>query len=546
VTPEASPLRYTGAPPPPRFNLAGYCLGRAAARTPGKTALLVIADAAAPLAAAEQWSYGALDEAARRVAAGLLALGLAPGERLMIRLPNTSDYALLFFGAIAAGIVPLPVSPQLTAAEADAVLADSGAAAVALAGGLPAPSTSARILDAAAIRALKGSAPLPAYADTAAEDPGFLIYTSGTSRRPKGVLHAQRSAWGRRPMYDGWSAMEPGDVVLHAGAFNWTYTIGVGLTDPWANGATAVLYNGPKDIQVWPKLIARTRATLFAAVPSLYRQILKYCPLASGELGSLRHGLAAGEALPPALLAEWRTRTGLEIYEALGMSECSTYVSTYPGMAIRPGSPGKPQPGRAVVLLPVEGGEVPLPAGKTGLIAVHRDDPGLMLGYWRRPEEEALVYRGKWFVGGDLAAFDDEGYLWYQGRADDLMNAGGYRVSPAEVEAALADHPAIAEVAVAEHAVRPDVSVIAAFVVPRAGASKDGASILAHAATRLAAYKRPREVIFLDSLPRSANGKVLRRALRTMTLDPGEGKREASPISPLPRFGAGEGGDPSR
>jgi acyl-coenzyme A synthetase/AMP-(fatty) acid ligase len=518
VTPPAPPLRYTGEPPPPRFNLAGYCLGRAAAATPDKTALLVIADAAAPLDAAEQWTYGALDEAARRVASGLLGLGLAPGERLMIRLPNTSDYALLFFGAIAAGIVPLPFSPQLTAGEADYLLTDCGAAAVALAGGLPAPTTTARILDEAAIHRLKESPPLPGYADTGAEDPGFLVYTSGSSSHPKGVVHAQRSAWGRRPMYRGWSGMGPKDIVLHAGAFNWSFTIGVGLTDPWANGATAVLYNGPKDIQVWPKLIAQTRATLFAAVPSLYRQILKYCSLAAGELASLRHGLAAGEALPPKLLAEWRDRTGLEIYEALGMTECSTYVSTCAGMAVRPGSAGKPQPGRAVTILPIDGGDQPLPAGETGLIAIHRDDPGLMLGYWHRPEEEKLVYRGHWFVGGDLGAFDEDGYLWVRGRVDDLMNAGGFRVSPAEVEAALADHPAIAEVAAAERNVRPDVSVIAAFVVLREGAPHDAASILAQAETRLAAYKRPREVIFLDSLPRSTNGKVLHRVLRTMAL----------------------------
>ncbi|HEX7198737.1 MAG TPA: AMP-binding protein, partial [Dongiaceae bacterium] len=134
MTSQATILRYTGEPPPPRFNLAGYCLGRAAVATPDKTALLVIADADASLEAAERWTYGALDEATRRVAFGLLALGLAPGERLMIRLPNTSDYALLFFGAIAAGIVPLAVSPQLTAGEVDFLLADSGAGAVALAG----------------------------------------------------------------------------------------------------------------------------------------------------------------------------------------------------------------------------------------------------------------------------------------------------------------------------------------------------------------------------------------------------------------------------
>jgi acyl-CoA synthetase (AMP-forming)/AMP-acid ligase II len=203
VTAPEIPLHYTGQAPPSRFNLAGYCLGRAAGQTPEKTALIVIADPEAPLEAAEHWTYGTLDLAARRVAGGLLALGIAPGERLMIRLPNTSDYALLFFGAIAAGIVPLPVSPQLTASEADFLLADSGPAAVALAGDLP-PAAAAgrdlRNLDAPAIAALKTAAPLPGYADTAAEDPGFLIYTSGTSRQPKGVLHAQRSAWGRRPM----------------------------------------------------------------------------------------------------------------------------------------------------------------------------------------------------------------------------------------------------------------------------------------------------------------------------------------------------------
>ena len=136
-----------------------------------------------------------------------------------------------------------------------------------------------------------------------------------------------------------------------------------------------------------------------------------------------------------------------------------------------------------------------------------------MLGYWRLPEEDALTTRGDWFVGGDLASFDADGYLWYRGRNDDVMNAGGYRVSPVEVEAAIADHPDVAEVAVAEHKVRPDVSVIAAFVVLRPGAAGNADSILAHAAKHLADYKRPRDVIFVSSLPRSANGKVIRRAL---------------------------------
>lgn len=145
-------------------------------------------------------------------------------------------------------------------------------------------------------------------------------------------------------------------------------------------------------------------------------------------MSSLRHGLSAGEALSPTLLGVWRQATGTELYEALGMSECSTYVSSSPEVPVRPGSPGKPQAGRGVVALAIDGGEAPLQAGETGLLAVHRSDPGLMLGYWKRPEEEALVYRGEWFVGGDLASFDGDGYMRYHGRNDDLMNAMRYRV----------------------------------------------------------------------------------------------------------------------
>ena len=505
---------YTGEPCPAAFNIARYCLAHAAKATPGKIALIVVSDADAPLEAAERWTYGALDEAVRRVAAGLLADGFTRGERLMIRMPNTSDYALLFFGALAAGLVPLPSSSQLTAEEADFLLADSAAAAVALAPGMTMQTGAARVIDSAMIARLKTHVPLEACADTAANDPAFLVYTSGTSGRPKGVLHAHRSAWGRRPMYRGWYGIEPSDTMLHAGAFNWTYTLGVGLTDPWANGATTVLYNGEKDVQVWPKLMEKTGATLFAAVPTLYRQILKYCDLAAHDISCLRHGLTAGEALSPALLDHWRGATGRELYEALGMSECSTYVSTAPGMEIRPGSPGRPQPGRCVAALPVEGGTEPLPPDETGLLAVHRSDPGLMLGYWRRPEEEAEVYRGEWFIGGDLASFDADGYMHYHGRADDLMNAMGYRVSPQEVEAALAGHPDVQEVAVTELHVREDLSVIAAFVVPKEAAEPDAASVLAWAGRRLAAYKRPREIIFVDSLPRTTNGKVMRRALQ--------------------------------
>jgi acyl-coenzyme A synthetase/AMP-(fatty) acid ligase len=330
-------------------------------------------------------------------------------------------------------------------------------------------------------------------------------------------------------MYAGWQGLRAGDVMLHAGALNWTYTLGVGLTDPWACGATAVVYHGPRDPAVWGALIERCGATIFAAVPGVYRQLLASGGLTGRDLSLLRHGLTAGEALSPDLYAAWQAATGRPLYEALGMSEISTYVSSGPQVPTRLGSPGKPQDGRCVAVLPVERAagaepdepEVPLPAGETGLLAVHRSDPGLLLGYWERPEEDEKAWRGEWFVGGDLVHLDPDGYLVHHGRADDVMNAGGYRVSPQEVERVLAGHPSVHDVGVTEVQVRPGVRVIAAFVVPENGSGAvdpgtpvDEQAILGYAREHLAAYKVPRIIVPVATLPRTANGKLLRRELQ--------------------------------
>lgn len=503
---------FHGPLPPARFNMASYCIGRAAAARPDAVALIVIDTTGDP--PREVWTYAALEDAVLRTAAALRALGLEPGGRILIRLDNTSTYAILFFGAIAAGLVPLPASTQLTASEVEFLLQDSGAAAVA--GSLPqgARALGARLIAADEVERMAAFGERAAYADTDADAPAFLIYTSGTTSRPKGVLHAQRSAWGRRPMYDGWYGLTSADRVLHAGAFNWTYTLGTGLTDPWANGATAIVYTGEKDPALWPRLIRETGATIFAGVPSLYRRILKYARPERGAFGVLRHGLIAGETPPPGLFDEWSARTGIELYEALGMSEMSTFISSSPTVARRTGAIGKAQPGRSVAILPVDDGGVdPLPPGHEGLLAVHRSDPGLMLGYRRRPAEEAEVLRGEWFIGGDLAVMDEDGYIAHQGRANDVMKALGYRVSPLEVEAVLALHPAVAEVACAEVQFRSDVSVIGAFVVLGEDAVADADALKAFAAERLAAYKCPREVVFVDALPRTSNGKLRRKRL---------------------------------
>ncbi|SDU40736.1 class I adenylate-forming enzyme family protein [Stappia sp. ES.058] len=494
-------------------NLAQYCLTQANP-DPDRAALLVLGPGAV---VRERWSYGALSDAIHCVAAGLREKDLAPGARVLLRLGHSSDFPLMFFGAIGAGLVPVPTSAMLTAEECDVLVADSGAAVILHDGHttLPSDPGAARLLGPDELAALKRAAPAPFF-DLDDDAPAFLVYTSGTSGRPKGVLHAQRSARGRAPMARGWYGIGPDDRLLHAGAFNWTYTLGVGLMDPWANGATSLVYDGPRDPEIWPELLEASGATLFAAVPSLYRRILKYGDVHPGRFPSLRHGLTAGEALAPALHAAWCDATARPLYEALGMSEISTYVSSGPETPTRPGSPGRAQPGRRIAILgPDSADATPLPAGETGLLGVHRGDPGLMLRYWERPEDTAAAFRGDWFLTGDRASIDGEGYVWYGGRTDDVMNAFGYRVAPQEVEHALLTHPDVQDVAVTDVEAAPGVSLITAFVILSEGAHADETALAEHAAGHLAEYKRPKAYRFVETLPRTPSGKLRRKDLRS-------------------------------
>ncbi len=484
------------------------------ATTPDKVALLVLTGDS-PDAPVERWTYSELEDAVLRVAGALRAQGFQPGSRLMIRLENTSNYAILFFGAVAAGLIALPASNQLTVPETLFLADDCGAAVLATADALDVSALrhAPRLIRAEDVREMIVKGPRGGLCRDAGLRSRLHGLYVGDDIAAKGVLHAHRAAWGRRPMYQGWYGLGSSDRMLHAGAFNWTFTLGTGLTDPWANGATAIVYTGEKAPEIWPRLIQRSEATIFAGVPGLMRQILKYGDLSPGAMPTLRHALIAGERPPETLFDEWRAATGTELYEALGMSELSTYLSSSPTVPRKPGTTGKPQAGRRVAILPVEGGTEPVLPGVEGLIAIHRTDPGLMLGYWQRPDEEACVYRGDWFLGGDLGIVDEDGYITHTGRNNDIIKALGYRVSPLEVEAALHAHPAVADVACTAIEVRRDVSVVAAFIVPKPGLKPTAEDVKAFAAERLAGYKCPREVRFVDALPRTANGKVRRASL---------------------------------
>ncbi len=234
---------FTGELPPARFNLTRYCLAQSARDQADKTAL-TIADGTSY----QTLSFAEIEDTILRLASAFRLLGFDRGARILIRMGNSFDYAAVFFAANAAELVPIPASSMLSADEISFILSDSQAAAIVHDGMLDMPDlpVGCRLITPADIAAFK-SGPRGQYADTAATTPAYMVYTSGTSGRPKGVLHAQRAAWGRRPMYQGWYGINSEDTILHTGAFNWTYTLGTALFDPWANGASSIVYTGPRD-----------------------------------------------------------------------------------------------------------------------------------------------------------------------------------------------------------------------------------------------------------------------------------------------------------
>ena len=493
-------------PPPPAcpapFNLAAHVLAPAAV-TPDRVALQLLRPDGA-----ERWSFARLEAAVRGTGTGLLQAGLEPGDKVLMRLANSVEFPVLFLGAIAAGLVPVPTSAQLTAPEVTALAAELGPRLIVAGPGIATPEDPP--CPVLGPDALRGWAELPPcdWAMGAPDRLAYIVYTSGTSGRPRGVLHAHRAVWARRMMWQGWYGLTAEDRLMHAGALNWTYTLGTGLLDPWAAGATALVPAPGVTPAQLPLLLRRFDVTIFAAAPGLYRQILKSG--AKHHLPRLRHGLSAGEKLAEPIRAAWEAATGTPVHEAFGMSEISTFLSGSPDRPAPPGSSGYAQPGRRLALIGPDG--TPVPRGEPGIIAIHRSDPGLFLGYLGAEAETQERFAGDWFLTGDIATMAEDGALTYLGRDDDMMNAGGVRVSPLEVEAALTAHPAIAEAAACAVTLKPGVSVIAAFYTAPEPIPEP--TLSDWAATRLARYKQPRLWYHVDALPRGANNKLLRRQLR--------------------------------
>lgn len=482
--------------------MAAHVMGRAAAQ-PDKTALSVLHPDASI-----DWTYAQIDHRIRTIAAGFLELGLKARDRVLLRLDNTPETPLAYLAAIAVDLIPVPTSSQLTHAETARIIDMLAPALILHAPGVPCPDHPGR-RDVDILSHMHDLSPAD-YVMGDPNRPAYIVFTSGTSGEPRAVQHAHRAIWARQMMLPGWYDLHGDDRLMHAGAFNWTYTMGTGLMDPWSIGATSLIPAPDTEPEALPDLLREHRATIFAAAPGVYRKFQMSDN--SLSLPDLRHALSAGEKLSPQIRDAWQTATGTPIFEAYGMSECSTFISANPATPAIDGAIGQPQPGRRIAILDEDG--TPVPRDTPGTIAVHRDDPGLMLGYLNAPEATQARMKGDWFLTGDLGCMGADDQISYLGRADDMMNAGGYRVSPHEVEAALAHAPGIDTIAVTDIEVKPDVRVVMAFYT---GAEPlDFAALTEYARTRLARYKQPRDYIHLPDLPTGPNGKLARKSLKSI------------------------------
>ena len=475
------------------FNLAAHVLA-AGQQSPEKLALVVLG-----LTGSERWRYSRLSAAVRGCGTWLLSHG-DPGDRVLMRCGNTPAFPVLYLGAIAAGMVPVATSSLLTEPEITGMSALIRPRLVVAEPGLTLPAEGPPALPAD-LAAWQETTPCDWHMGAPDRD-AYIVFTSGSSGTPLAVRHAHRAILGRQFMHQGWEGLTPQDRLFHLGAFNWTYTMGTGLLDPWTLGATALIADAKVGPDQVPHLMNRHDATILAASPTHFRRILRQ---SLPPFPRLRHALSAGEALPQTLRAAWQDRTGTDIHEALGMSELSTFISGSPDRPAPPGTSGFPQTGRRIAVLGATG--QPLPPGEIGTLAVSTKDPGLMLGY-----VGADAPTGDWFATGDLVHQAWDGAIHYHGRNDQMMNPGGIRVSPREVETALADLPDVTDLAVIE-APMGEARVIACFYT---GLPLPESTAQAFAADRLARYKQPRLWVHLDTLPRGPTGKIDRRALADM------------------------------
>lgn len=517
---------------PDHFNIGEACIDRHLEHQPDSTAF-ILEDAHKGTSAL---TYKQLYQRTCAFANLLASIKFDVSDRLLIRLPNSLEYPTAFFGCLKYGAIAVPTSTLLAADEVAYLAKDSGARAL-----VTDKAMWSELADALAdcpqlkqvlltgdgnlrdlpsvdnIQLIDLDAELNSQRKsfrchkTRADDPAYLVYTSGTTGFPKGVLHAHRALIGRLPASEFWFNFQGKDRILHSGKFNWTYVLGSALMDPLFHGKTVVVYEGPNDATTWPRLIKKHQCTTFIGVPTIYRQIIQKTNLDKKDVPSLNHCMSAGEHLSDEMLLAWRARFGQDVYEAIGMSELSYYISQHKGKPIRPGAAGFAQPGHQVSLR--DENLNPVAAGEEGMICLPLNDPGLFIRYWNLPEETDKAKQQGYFLTGDYARVDAEGYIWFIGRKDDIINTFGYRVSPHEVERVMKTHPAIADCVALGETISKDKTLVSVCVITHTDAQVSEDDLLAFGADHLAKYKAPKVIHFMSEFPRTKNGKVLRKQL---------------------------------
>jgi acyl-coenzyme A synthetase/AMP-(fatty) acid ligase len=525
---------------PERFNFARDVVDAWALREPRRLALLAVDQAGAN---PRRFTFADLSRASNEAANFLATQGIGRGDRVLVMLPRIPEWHVALLALMKLGAVPMPGASQLTGRDI-AYRISRAEAVAAIVDDTSVPKidearetcetlrTAVCVGEEAGDGWLDWTAGLEAASDappdpvpTLADDPLVLYFTSGTTGHPKMVLHTQASyGIGHEITARFWQDLHPGDLHWTFSDLGWAKAAWGKLFGQWRLGAAVFLWDarGRPNFDRTLGLIGEYGVTTFCAPPTVFRAVV-LTDLAAYDWSGLRHVVSAGEPLNPEVIRAWREATGLQVYDGYGQTETVNLVANYRCLPVREGSMGKPTPGFDVRVVDDEGN--PLGVGETGHIAVRvapERPVGLFKEYWRDPEATANARLGDFYDTGDTAYADDDGYLWFVGRADDVITSSAYRIGPFEVESALVEHRAVAEAAVVG---KPDPlrgEIVKAFVALKPGYEPSDElvrDIQGFVKRITAPYKYPREIEFVDELPKTVSGKIRRVELRRRELD---------------------------
>jgi benzoate-CoA ligase len=478
--------------------------------------------------------YGQLEDRARRLAAALLASGVRREDRVLLLMLDGSDWPVSFLGSLYAGVVPVAVNTLLTADDYAFMLANSGATAALVSGALlpvlqeamakgPNPvrtlfvsqpigalPAGARNFDSA----IAATAPLAAPAATTPQDHAFWLYSSGSTGKPKGTVHTHGNPWWTAELYGKpVLGLTEDDVCFSAAKMYFAYGLGNALTFPLSVGATVLLMaERPTPDATFKRWTGQTglKPTVFFGAPTGFAGMLASPRLPAREAVALRMCSSAGEALPGEIAQRFKAHFGCEIVDGIGSTEMlHIFISNRPG-DIRYGTTGKPVEGYEIELRGEDG--QPVAVGEVGDLYIKGPSTATM--YWGNPEKSAETFRDGWTKSGDKYSRDADGYYTYAGRSDDMLKVSGIYVSPFEVEATLMQHPAVLEAAVIGKEDADGLTKTKAYVVRKDGQAVGEDELKAFVKERLAPYKYPRFIEFVEELPKTATGKIQRFRLR--------------------------------